>query len=163
MSATIWKAIPGFEGLYDVSSAGIVRGVGRGRILKTSLDRGYPKVRLAAAGKRFTRRVASLVCLAFIGPRPAGLQVCHRDGRRANSAAANLYYGTPQQNAADALRHGTRRQGETIPWAKLDEATVRSIRTNPEQLSQSALARRHGTAPSTINRIQRGKRWKHVA
>jgi hypothetical protein len=57
--------------------------------------------------------VHTLVAEAFLGIRPEGMMVCHRDDVKRNNRASNLYYGTQKQNAQDALRngcHGTERR-----------------------------------------------------
>ncbi len=93
MTDEIWKPVPGFEGLYEVSDMGRVRTVertvtgfwGRGEGLKTRLVRqhemrtyvntargGYRYVNLHKDGLQHMRRVAVLVAAAFLGARPEG-------------------------------------------------------------------------------------------
>jgi len=71
--------------------------------------------------------------------------------------------GTPVENASDKRMHGTHREGETIPWAKLTERDVRYIRAARGSCSQATLADRFGVGQTQIGRIQRRERWKHVA
>lgn len=175
-----WTPIPGFEGWYEAHPNGQIRSVDRdiaiensrtrpysihcrGRILRTTLNEGYPYVTLWMQHVQFTAKVANYIALTFHGPRPDGLYICHINGDRADSAASNLYYGTPSANVADALRHGTLRHGERTPWAKLTEADVRYIRSNPERLPQRALGEIFGIHQSRISKIQRREQWRHVA
>lgn len=122
MTIEIWKAVPGYEGQYEVSSEGRVRSLTRkikqlsrwgkpiprtihGRMLRPGLSSsGYYTV---ALGRNNSRCLHDLVAEAFIGPRPAGQLVRHRDGNRANNTADNLEYGTYTENIQDSMRHGT--------------------------------------------------------
>lgn len=111
-----WRPIPGYEG-YRVSDHGRVeslhrwRGQDGPRILRTSPNVfGYPTVQLRKQGaprNRVARCVHVLVAAAFLGPRPAGLEVRHLDGNPQNCHVGNLAYGTRAENIADQLRHGT--------------------------------------------------------
>jgi hypothetical protein len=108
-SAEEWRPIPGFPG-YEVSNMGRVLSHRRGRprVLRQSPDgRRYQKVVLYREDLRATRPVHVLVALAFIGPRPAGLQIRHLDGNSDNNRPWNLKYGTPTENMQDRFRHGT--------------------------------------------------------
>ena len=117
MSDTQWLAIPGYEGSYEVSNDGQVRSLDRtnargvslrGQVISTPLnDEGYPKVNLNRDGHRVHRSVHTLVMLAFVGPRPADLEVLHKDGNPAHNQLANLSYGTRSENVQDSIAHGT--------------------------------------------------------
>lgn len=115
-----WRAIPGFEGLYEVSDHGRVRSLDRerrswgggtarikGRLLKACTNKnGYQQVDLYKNGKRRMSYVHSLVCLAFYGPRPSGIEVCHNDGNPSNNRLSNLRYDTSSANKYDVVKHG---------------------------------------------------------
>ena len=121
-----WRPIPGWEGAYEASSFGRVRSVDRtivvrnpggvlgprrfrGRVLRAGrIKNGYYLVSFTGPGrKREYRYVHDLVLLAFVGPKPAGLEVCHNDGTRDNNRLENLRYDTRQANAQDRWKHGT--------------------------------------------------------
>jgi hypothetical protein len=110
-----WRPVLGYEGLNEVSSIGRVRslprmtasGVHGGRIFRPRTDRyGYLQVRLSRDGKGVPRTVHQLVCEAWHGPKPDGLQVRHLDGDQLNNTPGNLKWGTAEENARDILRHG---------------------------------------------------------
>jgi hypothetical protein len=65
--------------------------------------KGYPQVSLAltGVGRREYRYVHDLVLLAFVGAKPAGLEVCHGDGVKTNNRLSNLRYDTRSANALD--------------------------------------------------------------
>ena len=105
----IWKEIPGFPG-YEASSTGRIRGVDRvdaagrrwkGKVLKVAKNNhGYHHVS-PSNGPREAQRpvpVHRLVCWAFHGPQPEGMEVNHRDDSRDNNSESNLFWGTHREN-----------------------------------------------------------------
>lgn len=112
----IWKAVPGYEGHYEVSSMGRVRSVDRitphprnksmclprrGRILRWEFDKyGYPVVTLSRESKTKTFKIHRIVALAFI-PNPDNLpQVDHKNNLKYDNRPENLRWCTTQQNTA---------------------------------------------------------------
>jgi hypothetical protein len=181
MTMEVWKPVVGFEGLYEVSDQGRVRGVDRfisclsrwggvysrfvvGRILSPArMNHGYNRVVLYGPdGYRRDVTVHSLVAAAFIGPRPLGEYVCHGDGDPGNNGLSNLRYDTPKENERDKIRHGRRGLGEKAPSSKLTEAEVRAIR-RLRGVPQQELAEKFGCTFSNISAIQLYKSWGHVA
>lgn len=78
---------------YEVSDDGRVRRVWKHthRELKPyDNGKGYMKVQLGYRGPR--TYVHALVAAAFIGPRPPGRDIDHRDFDRTNNAVSNLRY-----------------------------------------------------------------------
>ena len=134
----------------------------KGRILSPASDKSspYPRVRLHD-GKRVAIHV--LVCLAFHGPRPDGMQIRHIDGDITNPRPNNLKYGTPKENAADKILHGTDPVGERHPMAILNESSVLAIRgrrDNGETLRQ--IAEDYNVSISTIHLACKKRNWRHV-
>src|SRR6266576_797367 len=98
-----WRAVIGYEGLYEVSDLGRVRSLPtndrwrrNGRILNQATHpNGYKQVGLSNAFRRKrTWTVHHLVLTAFIGPRPVGLESRHLDGNPGNNTPGNLAWGT---------------------------------------------------------------------
>ena len=115
-----WLPVDGYEGFYEVSSLGRVRSVPRrvsngmrgGRILRTATGRhGHLHLGLSRENRVRTFTVHVLVARAFLGPRPAGMEIRHLDGDAGNNVPENLRYGTHGENEADKVRHGTHRNG----------------------------------------------------
>lgn len=111
MGPESWRPVVGYEGAYEVSDRGHVRslpgGQRKGIVLKpVPAGRGYLTVQLCVEGiiRRFY--IHHLVALAFIGARPAGLDVCHGNGDFLDNRPANLRYATVSANNRDAIRHG---------------------------------------------------------
>ena len=109
MIAEEWRSVPGYEGRYEVSNLGEVRSYATGRlrvVVAPVAKNGYRYAFLTQDGKRVGRTVHQLVCLAFHGPRPDGMQVRHLDGNKLNNHLDNLLYGTPSENSYDTVRQG---------------------------------------------------------
>lgn len=156
----IWKTVSEAPE-YEVSNLGEIRSTYTNRPLKGGIDKdGYRKLVMCTQGTRLHRRVASLVCEAFHGLRPAGAVVRRLDGGRTNDAAANLAWGTQRENIADKVAHGTAQRGERHPRAKLTVAAVRDIRQSGE--SRAALAAKYGVGESAIYLVQTRRNWRHV-
>ena len=114
-----WKAIVGYEGIYEVSDTGLVRSLNwertkQVRVLRPGkLERGYLFVPLSKDGHVKNFLVHRLVAQAFI-PNPQCLpQVNHKDEDKENNSVSNLEwctaryninYGTCQQRMAEKLR-----------------------------------------------------------
>lgn len=109
-----WKAVPGYEGYYEVSNIGRVRSVTRkiidrtgrshtyyGKLLSATSDGsqwGYKHITLMRGGKYKTIRVHRLVATAFI-PNPMNYPVInHKDCNPANNIVDNLEWCTPEYN-----------------------------------------------------------------
>lgn len=99
-----WRVIAGYEN-YEVSDHGRVRNTVTGTIRATCANNsgGYPRLLL----RRKPHYVHTLVLEAFVGPRPDGMEACHRDGNPLNNRASNLRWDTHRANVWDAIRHGT--------------------------------------------------------
>jgi len=107
-------------------------------------------------------KFATLVCEAFHGARPDGMQVCHTDGTRTHDWPSNLYWGTPIQNSQDRIRHG-RNHGvdpELVNTAKLTWETALWIRSQQGLTNRHDLALQFGVTPSTIAAVWYNRTWK---
>lgn len=168
MSSPVWKPVPDFDGVYEVSSEGQVRrvapghGATPGRLLQPGIGYGgYPVVRLTRDGRSSKRYVHRLVAAAFIGPCPPGHEVNHKDRDRLNPRRENLEYVTHSENAKHAHRNGVIPcRGERKPNCKLSVEAVADIRASGE--GARALGRRFGVHHMTIVNIRRMRKWRHV-
>ena len=170
----IWKDIPGYEGRYQVSDEGRVRSVDReipvlsrsgalmhrkyrSKILSPGrIPSGHLTVALGHGANGTT--VHSLVMLAFVGPCPPGMEVCHIDLNPTNNALTNLRYDTRSANLIDEY------QVDRGARAKLTVEQVREIRDCLERGGRGTgaeLARRYNVSHSAISAIKKGRsfRW----
>lgn len=91
------------EGVYEVSSTGLVSNKVTGKLLKS---RSAPNSELRVVSMKgtsesgnTTMRIDKLVLEAFVGFAPDGLVPAHLDGDKANCNLANLNWGLPPQGA----------------------------------------------------------------
>ena len=111
----IWKDIPEYEGLYQVSNLGNVKSLKRvvyqsnghrqtvrERILKAGIDvYGYLIVRLSKYGKLRTFTVHKLVAMVFLNHTPCGMKmvVNHIDNNPTNNRVSNLEIISQRDNS----------------------------------------------------------------
>lgn len=159
----IWKDIPGYEDVYQVSDLGRVRSLDRyvisssgrkrfyeGREMKFRKDKdGYLRVGLSKNGILKTYRIYSLVAKTFIGPKPENYQICHIDSDKLNNALSNLRYDTRSENNIDEYRNGNTR------GMKFNVEEVLEIRRlyASEKYTQRELGVMFETVPTNINNI----------
>lgn len=174
-----WRDVPGYEGIYQVSSLGRVirrprfvltkNGCFRlhnGGIVGGKNTRGYIEVRLSREGKVRTRNVHALVCAAFHGPKPGPeYHAAHNDGSRDNNLPSNLRWATPKSNAEDRAIHGTQTRGEEAFAAKLTRDDIVAIRASHRGHYGEGvrLARQYGVSGAQISHIVKNQHWRHVA
>ena len=111
-----WKAIEGYEGLYEISNLGRVKSLGRidrfnkkwnCRIMKpTYVGKHYQMVRLCKDGKTKNMKVHRLVAEAFVSNPDNKPQVNHIDGNKDNNCASNLEWVTNSENQIHARNNG---------------------------------------------------------
>lgn len=132
----VWKPLPGFDGLYEISSLGRVKSIGGrprcrfDRILRTakSGDR-YEQAILSIEGKKYRISVHRMVCWAFHGAPPSPIHhAAHGDGNSHRNHYDNLSWKTPKENQADRVIHGTHCRGARSANAKLTNDDVLEIR-----------------------------------
>ena len=124
------------------------------RPLKTyvSYDR-YIGVGVVIYGKRYDR-LAPIIALAYLGSRPRGMEVHHKDGNRRNNDPRNLEY------ISKKLHH----RGSMNGRSKLTEKIVKEIKKlyATGKWPQAALARKYKVSIYVIWAIVVGKIWRHV-
>ena len=108
----IWKPIASTSEKYEVSDAGRIRNAKTGYVLKPMLTGKLrykkPKVRVSTK-PRIDVCVAATVLETFVGPRPPGAVVMHKDDNPLNNAETNLRWGTHKENVRDMILKKTRR------------------------------------------------------
>lgn len=166
-----WRAVVGYEGIYEVSSHGDVRSIARG------FGRGTKKAKLTghteADGRRTivlynapekprSFKIHTLVLTAFVGPKPHGMECCHNDGNPGNNHLSNLRWGTHSDNEKDKTIHKTKLFGERAPWSKLsatDVSRIKDIRMFGE--TYKSIAKWFGVSIGCITGVTSGVNWAH--
>jgi hypothetical protein len=107
MDKEIFKDIPGYEGLYQVSNLGNVKSLGNGkarieRILKIVKNkRGYYQVSLCKEGKMKCIKVHQLVAMTFLAHKLDGTMKIvpdHKDMDKSNNCVSNIELITQREN-----------------------------------------------------------------
>lgn len=163
-----WKAIPGLEGRYEVSSLGRVKSLLRGERILLLCQRKTGYLTVIVGGK--SRRVHRLVLEAFVGPCPDRMQACHWNDIPDDNRIENLRWDTRDANFADQRRnasnkprrsrqtHGGFGRGAAHIHSKLTEAQALAI-LNEDRRSNRVLAKELGVSPSTVAQIRTGRKW----
>lgn len=169
MAAEIWRPVKGYEPLYEVSDSGRVRRFSPGQgtaasVLKT-LRRpdGYLSVSLCSGGAARKHLVHVLVAEAFLGNRPLGHEVNHKDFNRANCHRSNLEWVTRSENLLHKTRIGGRCVRATGQGLWLEKPFNL---TSPEgvQVTGAGLSefcRTQGLQVSSLSRVLSGKASHH--
>lgn len=132
MSNEIWKDVLGYEGLYQVSNTGKVKSLPKswvsgngvlkshsGKILNTSISRGYYRVPLNKDGVKKLFTVHRLVAMAFTLNAENLETVNHKDGNKLNNNVDNLEWMSSGDNTRHAHLNGLTKQGGKHQWAKI--------------------------------------------
>lgn len=157
-----WKAVVGYEGLYEVSDHGRIKNARNGAIKSQHKSKKDNRMRvmLHREGKQKCAKVHRLVLIAFVGPNPLGYECCHNDGNPQNNMLRNLRWDTAANNQADRAKHGTSNRGEQCATAKLTAAQVYAILSDTRK--QQEIADEYGIRQNTVSRIKSGVRWAHL-
>lgn len=94
---------------------------------------------------------------AYIGPIPAGLEVCHKCDVTLCVNPEHLFVGTHQENIDDRERKGRNTPVHLRSNAKLSHDAARDIRAS--KLGCKRLARIYGVNPSVIRAVRTGRSW----
>jgi hypothetical protein len=170
----MWAAI--LDGAYSISEDGDVRrdrparGATVGATIRQVDDRnGYRRVGLSINGRPKYHWTHHLVAAAFLGARPAGMQINHIDGNKTNNHYSNLEYVSPSANMQHAIRTGLRvpsqsaRPGARNGSAKIGDAEVRTIREKADAgVPVRELCALFALSKATVHKIIKRQSWRHV-
>lgn len=176
MKREVWRAVPGYEGKYEVSSRGRLRALARkadgrdwlvpARDLKlTQHKHGYLHCGLSKNGYQQYHLVHRLVAAAFLSPTPNSTEVNHKDGDKKNNRLDNLEWVTGSENQKHSYKLGLRKpmRGSLHKRAILTEEQVRWIHAwSREGFSQSTIGAAFEIGQSHVSGIVRGKYWPHM-
>lgn len=153
-----WRVIPSWPD-YEVSENGEIRTKADQTIKKQSIHLGRLRVSFSIKGQTINRTVHSLVAEAFIGPRPTGTPLHHKDGNSLNNHYTNLeYILTGKHYRNHQLTN------PNFNTTKLTADSVKAIRNLRKQgLLYREIAELYGVSIVQIHKIIKGKDWKHVA
>lgn len=179
-----WKDIKGYEGLYKISSKGLIYSceksitkkmyggglhsyIRKGRMLKYDTFSGYAKVHLSKNGIKKRYSVHRLVLSAFKKNIYNKECINHIDNNPLNNCIENLEWCTSKENSQHAAKCGRLVNnfpymcGEMINTSKLNELQVIEILKSTE--SYASLARKYNVSKTAIRFIKIKMNWKHVS
>lgn len=143
----VWKDIPLFEGLYQVSNIGNVRSVERivqfglqHRIVKPSNLRffkkanGYLSVKIYKEGRQHTMYVHRLVAMAFCNGYFDKADVNHKDGNKSNNVSTNLEWCTRSENQLHSVNVLHNRLGNYKICKKWNSKPIVQLSLNGEKI-----------------------------
>ena len=140
MTREEYRDIKGYEGFYQVSSLGAVKGLERKtldgkrlkeKVLKLGLGGMYLTVNLCKEGISKTFHVHSLVATAFLGHKSSGHKVVidHIDNNRLNNIADNLQLTTQRRNTSKDKK-GCSSEYTGVSWNKQANKWISNIYIN---------------------------------
>lgn len=171
-----WRAVVGYEGLFEVSSLGRVRSLDRvayysdgrvrkhkGQLLSSWVDQdGYRRVRLKVYQNNDQQHIHRLVALAFItndNPEVKGT-VDHIDADKQNNCVGNLQWLSRSDNSKKKAFDGTAavvRGSAKINFEIAAEIRRMKIETN---LTLRQIGTMYGIDKATVWNIVNHKTWK---
>lgn len=114
----VWKDIPGYEGLYQVSNLGQVKslyGSPLGKTMVGSSDRqGYMGIKLWKDGKYKYFKVHRIIAAVFVPNEHGKPMVNHVDGNKSNNDISNLEWCTCKENMAHSSRFGASHRNQNL-------------------------------------------------
>lgn len=135
MQDEVWKDIPGYEGLYQVSNFGNVKSLSRikkgknkngiftyllkDKLLKSYLDdKNYYLVKLYKDSKKTNFKVHKLVAMSFLNHRPCGyeLVIDHINNISTDNRLENLQIVTSRYNCSKDRKGSSKYTG--VSWDK---------------------------------------------
>ena len=179
MEEEIWKAIEGYEGIYEVSNIGRLKSLDKirnhphtgpsfhpGKILsRKSSNNTYTKINLFKEGISKSFPIHRLVANAFVPNSFNKPFVNHINGIKNDNRAINLEWATQSENIQHAFDNGLCKTGESHYNNKLTSVQIMAIRRlysiNPK-FKRRAVARKLQVSHSTINSIVNKASWNHV-
>lgn len=150
---------------YAVDRNGNVRNKAGTALLRPgTLNSGYLAVWLSLRHRVKVRTVHSLVAQAWIGPRPKGHVINHKDGNRKNNSYKNLEYVTQFGNMQHAAETGSLPKASRHYSTDLtDKRVARVCRLIVKGLGNKEIEGKTGVSASKVRDIRSGKSWRSVS
>lgn len=169
LEITEWREIPGFPNI-EVSTQGYIRSwlkpgnhtmrqqrAAEPHLLSCHISRNYKYFHVGPKFARANMSVHTAVALTFLGERPEGYDVCHKNGNKLDNRLTNLRYGTKVSNCADFKRHNP---SYTPSCAKLSQDQVLLLRQSEGTIYE--LAEKYGMSAVNVWRAITGATYKNI-
>ena len=168
----VWKDIPGYEGIYQVSTEGRIYSTRYRRYRKLGKDKhGYSVVGLNKEGGQQVCFVHRIVASTFIPNPELKAEVNHIDSNKQNNSISNLEWVSHDENMKHSAASGLRKRTHTVDKIQAKKVCSRNPpanrRLSMEQAAQirseykkgirgfgyTALARKYYVTTKTIRSI----------
>lgn len=175
MTSETWASYPE-RPQYEVSDQGRIRGPMGIRKAKDSKD-GYQRICLGPR-PAITRTVHSMVARTFLGPRPLGQVVAHKNADKRDNRLANLQYISYRGNMLQRRGIGDGVCPLVMGWRKLNPKKLRGEDHGLSKLTTAQVVEIHrlskighpglaidrmlGLPRLTAGDIVAGRRWRHI-
>ena len=134
----VWKDIPNYEGLYQVSNLGNARSLnyrrtGKVKNLVSSNCQGRPKVFLSKKGLQINSYLHVLVSITFLNHKPKGYKIVvdHIDNNKLNNKLYNLQLITHRENMSKDRKNKTSKY-TGVHWHKNHKKWYANIYIKPK-------------------------------
>lgn len=117
----VWKDIPDYQGLYQVSNLGRVKSLrfNKEKLLKQEIKKGYKVFYLSKDSKTKQKSSHQLVAMAFLGHVPCGhkIVVDHINNDKLDNRVENLQIITNRENCSKDVKNKTSKY-TGVSWDK---------------------------------------------
>lgn len=168
----IWKDIPGYEGLYQVSNLGRIKSLERdfkdklGRrwyrkesILKSNNLGGYLSVSLRKDGKTRYKSIHRLVALVFIPNPNMKLEVNHKNGLKDDNRLENLEWCDRSYNLKHAYDNNLKHRSGKLT---INEIYVIKGLIKNTNMTDKEICVIFDVNKETIRLIRKNKIWRNI-
>lgn len=166
-----WAPVYGYEGLYEVSTCGRIRGLVYGgkkrrapRIKTLQLNKnGYMVVVLWKNGKGKGHTVHRIVLTSFVSNQPSTVDACHINHNRLDNSLDNLKWGSRSENEQDKRAANRSAVGDRNGQSKLTTKDVIHIRhLHKAGMRVKDIVKLTGHKQQNISAIINRKSWRHI-
>lgn len=163
----LFRDIPGFEKLYQISNFGRIKSFKNDKFIYLKpriVTDNYLAVRLYKNLKGINFKIHRLVAEVFIPKLEDKNQINHKDGDKSNNHVDNLERVTSSENIQHAYNTGLMDvKGSKNPFSKLTEKDLPIIRELITQgRSLSSIGKLYNVSRFTIHDIKSGRTWSHL-
>jgi len=173
----IWKDVPSYEGIYQVSNLGRIKSLNRkvwnGRVYYNSGNKilvlcndkdGYKGVTFCVNKVRKKIKVHRLVMAVFVGE--SDLEVNHKNGIKSDNRLSNLEYCSRTENQFHACSTGLSKVGwtsrESHPNCKYSKEIILNIVEMRKTMTPMEISNRTGISSKYISSICTGRKWSSI-
>jgi uncharacterized Fe-S cluster-containing radical SAM superfamily protein len=164
-----WKPVFEYEGLYEISDLGNIRGLTTNRLLKPGTGTsGYRYVQLSKNGFQLPKQIHRLVIEVFRGVLPKHMEVNHKNGIKTDNRLENLEKVTRSENILHRIHvlgvHQNVFHGMQHGNARFTDRQIKEMRRLYDNgLSYPAeLARQFNCSVGAIHHIVKRRNWTHL-